>query len=169
MFTPAPAGVHQGVCCDIVDMGVLEVTYPGQPPKKAHKVRIVWQIDELMDDGRPFIVQKRYTLSLHEKASLRADLQSWRGRAFTDAELEGFDLEHLLGVNCLLGVVHAQRGADVYANVSAVMPLKKGMPVIVTSKGFVRKTDRTPDEAEQSHGYDGPEPPPLTDDDSIPF
>ena len=60
-------------------------------------------------DGKPFLISRRYSLSLHEKSSLRRDLESWRGRAFTQEELRGFDLEVLIGVGCLVSVVHEQR------------------------------------------------------------
>ncbi len=156
-FKPAPAGVHQAVCVDVVDMGLMEVTWLGVTKKKP-KLRVVWQIEELMEDGKPFIVQKRYTASLHEKAGLRKDLESWRGRAFTDAELDEFDVEKLLGVNCLLNVVHVVREGQTYANVSAVMPIQKGMTRL-TQREYVRVVDRT--EAT-------PDSEPLTVDD-IPF
>ena len=44
------------------------------------------------DNGRRFQLRKDYKNSLHEKAGLRKDLEAWRGRRFTDAELAGFDL-----------------------------------------------------------------------------
>lgn len=159
-FRPAPAGVHQAVAVDVVDMGILEVTYQGKT-KKQHKIRVVWQIEELMDDGKPFICQKRYTLSLNEKSTLRKDLESWRGRAFTDTELDGFDVESILGVNCLLNVMQVQKGGETYANVTAVMPLKRGMEKL-TPNGYTRVQDRTASQ------QGDPEPPPITDDD-IPF
>ena len=34
---------------------------------------------EQMSDGRPFTISKRYTWSTHEKATLRKDLEAWRG------------------------------------------------------------------------------------------
>lgn len=162
-FTPAPAGLHHGVCVDVVDMGWLEVTYAGKT-KKQHKVRLVWQIDEAMEDGRRYIVQKRYTLSLHEKAALRHDLESWRGRAFTDDELGGFDLEKLLGVNAFLNVVQVQKSGSVYANVASVVPLKKGMAKMVP-EAYVRVKDRTEQQLSDEPTTELPE---LTADD-IPF
>jgi hypothetical protein len=140
-FTPAPAGLHQAVCVDVVDLGMLEVTYGGKT-KQQHKVRVVWQIDEAMDDDKRFIVQKRYTLSLSEKATLRKDLESWRGKPFTRDEEMGFDLERLIGVNCFLNVVHASRDGKTYANVASVVPLKRGMPTIA-AENYVRVKDRT--------------------------
>lgn len=161
-FAPCPAGVHQAVCVDVVDMGLLEVTWNGQV-KKQHKVRIVWQVEELMDDGKPFIVQKRYTASLHEKSKLRPELESWRGKAFTEDELREFDLEKLIGANCLLNVAHVQKDGKTYANVTAVMPLKRGMDRLV-AMGYTRVIDRkeTPTDPEHDQG------PPITEDD-IPF
>lgn len=145
-FEPAPTGVHQGVCVDVVDMGDLEVKWNGQS-KKQHKIRIVWQIDEAMaEDGRRFIVQKRYTASLHEKSNLRKELEAWRGRAFTDDELKAFDLEKLIGVNCFLNVVHTAKEGKTYANVASIMPLKKGMEKM-EPVDYVRVKDRTETDA----------------------
>ena len=166
-FTPAPVGVHQAVCVDVVDLGVLEVTWAGQT-KKQHKVKVVWQIEELMASGKPFLVSNRYTLSLHEKSRLRADLQAWRGRPFTEDELHRFDLETLIGVNCLLNVIHktSEKTNAVFANIAALMPLKKGMDKIVASN-YRRVVDRVPED-EQTPTDAPDEPPPITDDD-IPF
>ena len=159
-FSPAPAGVHQGVCVDVVDMGVLEVKWKDEV-KRQHKVRLVWQIDEPMDSGEMFIVQKRYTKSLHEKANLRKELEGWRGKAFTEEELKGFDLEKLIGVNAFLNVVHVDRDGKTYANVASVMPLKKGMAPI-RAHNYTRVQDQEP----ETHTHE--EVPQLTDDD-IPF
>ena len=170
-FKPCPAGVHQAVCADVVDMGILEVKWNNEV-KKQHKVRIVWQVEDVdPDNNKPYIVQKRYTASLHEKAQLRKDLESWRGRAFTEAELHQFDLEVLLGVNAFINVVHVSRDGKTYANVTAVMPLKKGMDKIAT-RDYTRVVDREPT-TEPSHGSyaehdDRDSVPPVMDDD-IPF
>jgi hypothetical protein len=40
----------------------------------------------------PYVVSKTYTLSMHEKATLRRDLESWRGQGFTEKEAEAFIL-----------------------------------------------------------------------------
>lgn len=158
-YTPAPAGSHQAVCVDVIDKGVLEVTYAGKT-KKQHKVSLAWQIEELRDDGKRFIVYKRYTLSLNEKATLRHDLESWRGRPFTDDELAGFDVETVIGANCLISVQQRQVQDKVYANVTAVMALPKGMPKLA-AQDYVREKDRTEGDQVDSNG-------PLTDED-IPF
>lgn len=165
-YAPAPAGTHPAVCCDVVDLGTLEVTFGGKT-KSQHKVNIVWQIEELREDGKAFTVRKRYTLSLHEKSSLRKDLESWRGKAFTKEELEGFDLEVLIGVGCMVNVIHAPKkdGGSPWANVTGVMKAPKGMP---TPKivDYIRVCDRKEEDMNQaqpeSRDYE------ITDDD-VPF
>ena len=141
-FKPAPSGTFAAVCVDVIDLGALEVTYAGKT-KVQHKIRIVWQIEEEDENGRPFQVSRRYTLSLHEKAGLRKDLESWRGRAFNEEECQGFDIEKLLGVGCLLNIIHNTKDGSTYANVSGIMKLPKGMPA-PTARDYVRVCDREP-------------------------
>ena len=106
----------------------------------------MWQIDEDRDDGKPFHVQKRYTLSLHEKAGLRKDLESWRGKPFSDTELQGFDVENLLGVAAMLNIVHAVVQGSTFANIASIMRLAKGMQA-PTVRDYVRVCDRPTEEA----------------------
>jgi hypothetical protein len=114
-----------------------------------------------MDDGRPFIVQKRYTASLNEKATLRKELESWRGRPFTQEELDAFDLDKLIGANCQLNIQHVTKEGKLYANVVSIVPLGKNMPKM-ESNDYVRVQDR-PDSEREPENHE-----PLTADD-IPF
>src|ERR1035438_8955142 len=146
-FIPAPGGAHAGVCCDVVDLGKLKVSYGGKE-KIQHKVRIVWQIAEVMADNKPFTVSKRYTLSLHKKAALLKDLESWRGIPFTDDQLQAFDLETLISAPCLLNVMQVVKEGDTYANVTTLMRLPKSMeaPKI---RDYIRVKDRKPEDVNQ--------------------
>jgi hypothetical protein len=144
-------------------MGMIDVTYQGKT-KRQHKIRVVWQVDvDHPDLHKPLLVHKRYTCSLDEKATLRKDLESWRGRPFTEDELNGFDLDVLIGVSCQLNVVQVQRGGDVYANVTSVVPLGRGMGKLAV-KEYVRVQDR------ESSRPDDDRPPDPTDEwDTVPF
>lgn len=128
-FTPAPEGTHAARCIRVIDLG----TQPGsqQYPAPKHKVLFVWELpnelEEYNGEQMPRLVSKRYTLSLNEKASLRHDLQSWRGRAFTADELKGFELKAVCGHACMVSVVHSADGQ--YANLTAVTAPPKGMAV----------------------------------------
>jgi len=160
-FVPAPAGSHCATCVDVIDHGMLEVTYQGKTQAK-HKITIAWQIAEDMENGKPFLVRRRYTCSLHEKSALRRDLESWRGRGFTDEELQEFDLESLLSVGCLINVIHEVRNGSVYANVASVMRLPKGMTA-PTPRDYIRVCDRPAAQTDGSEDGLG-----ITDDD-VPF
>jgi hypothetical protein len=156
-YAPAPEGTHQAVCVDVIDKGMVESSFlDGNGNKKMqHKIEIVWQIDELRDDGKRFQLYKRYTLSLNEKATLRHDLESWRGKPFTRDEEMGFDVETVIGANCLINVQHKPGTKDpnkVFANVVSIMPLLKGMKKIAAD-GYTRPAAAAP------------EPPPPTDED----
>lgn len=129
-YTLAPAGQHRARCISVIDLGTQKVEWQGQV-KMQHKVSLRWELsDEIMEseDNRPFSISKTYTLSLHEKAAMRHDLEAWRGRAFTAEELKGFELRKLLGAPCQLTVVHEpSKTGSTYANVKAISPLAKGM------------------------------------------
>jgi hypothetical protein len=137
-YTAAPEGLHTACCVDVVNLGIVQGAYGAK-----HKVRIVWQL-ELVDEehGRRFDVARVYTLSLHERAALRKDLESWRGRKFSELELDGFDLEKLLGVNAQVQVTHdLSDDGTLYANVSTVVPPIKGAPKLAP-RDYVRAKDR---------------------------
>jgi hypothetical protein len=138
-FTPAPEGLRQAVCVDVVDLGLVEGPWGAKPT-----VEIRWELDLTHEEtGRPFLVSKRYTLTLNEKGNLRPMLEAWRGRKFTQQELAGFDLERLLGVSCQLQLVQVltDRGG-LFANVQAVVPLGRGMTKLRPSEDYVTVCDR---------------------------
>lgn len=138
-FAPAPEGTHQAVCVDVIDLGLKETPWG---PKR--KIEIRWQIGEAMENGKPFLINKRYTASLYEKAVLSHDLQAWRGKAFTEGELAGFDVEAVVGANCLVSIVHKKDAKGrTWANVVSLAPLIKGMPKIA-AKDYIRERDRQP-------------------------
>lgn len=129
-FEVAPAGNHLGVCYQVVDLGTQTTTYNDEV-KKARRILIGWELpNELMADGRPFVVSRRYTFSVHEKAVLRKHLENWRGKKFVDEDFgeDGFDIKNLLGKACFVNVVHAVSGDKTYANVDSIAQLPKGTP-----------------------------------------
>ena len=125
-FQNAPTGNHVARCYSIVDMGVQVGSYQGVP-NRAHKVQISWELPtEKMNDGRVFSVQRIFTASLHEKAGLRAVLESWRGKPFSAEELHGFNISKLLGAPCMVNVTLNDNGKT---KVSAISPVPKGLEV----------------------------------------
>ncbi len=134
-FTPCPAGSYLARCVQLIDLGTQTATYEGET-KRARKVLVAWEIldDECRrDDGQPFILSKRFTQSLHEKAALRKTLTSWRGRDFTPVELKGFELKAVLGKDAFISVIHTDKDGKTFANIAAVMKPPKGMTAQVDS------------------------------------
>lgn len=129
-FESAPIGNHIARCIGMIDLGTQEGEYQGKTTY-ARKIVIRWELpNELMSEGdfagKPFIISKFYTASLSEKANLRKDLASWRGRDFTADELKGFDSKNLLDKPCMVNVTHNEKNK---AKVSGVTPIPKGLQV----------------------------------------
>lgn len=129
-FKPVPQGVHMARCYRVIDLGTQEVNFQGDI-KAQRKILIGWELfgeDEngeplTTDEGQPMTISKRYTLSLSRNARLRADLESWRGRAFTDQELRGFDVANLLNAYCMVNVTHDSRDGKTYSNIASISPV----------------------------------------------
>lgn len=131
--TPAPHGTHVARCCRVIDLG-LQFDKGQFGERIQHKLMLTWELPEEKhifkpENGEePFHVSKEYTVSLGEKATLRKDLEAWRGRAFTPQELEGFHVGKLLGAACLLNVIHVdKKGGGVKAKVAGISPMPKSM------------------------------------------
>ena len=137
-YTPPEAGTFTARCVGLIDLGTQTSTYEGES-KAAHKLLLQFELcdpDNRRADGTPHTVSKRFTASLHPKAALRGVLEAWRGRPFSPEELRGFDLKTLLGVPCLLGIVHVEKDGKTFANISSCMRLPKGMPAPVGELGL---------------------------------
>lgn len=132
-FTPPPSGTFPAICYRLIDLGTQETVYQGEK-KHQRKISISWEIadpETKMEDGRPFTISQRYTFSMHEKATLRRHLESWRGAAFVESDFGpgGFNLRNILGKPCFLPIVHKTTGENTYANIAGVMKLPKGFPI----------------------------------------
>ena len=203
-FESTPPGLHLARCYRIIDLGTQKSEYLGQV-KYLRKVMLGWEIhgsDDSgtalkMKDGRPFAMFKNYTLSWAEKANLRADLQSWRGKPFSQEEMRRFDLKTILGAWCMLNVIEKQgNDGKTYVNVNGITPVpsmikQAGLPNAVNknevfmldtpdmemfntfSDNLKKKIMSTP-EWEKLNGKgsmpaSAPAAPALDEDDDIPF
>jgi hypothetical protein len=127
-FAPLPTGSHVAVCDAIIMLGIQ----PGsaQYPTARPKIYLRWQVPgERTEDGRPMVIGATLTASMHEKSQLRKLLQGWRGKAFSDAEAEQFDVSKLLGQACFLSVVESTYNGKTYTNVQSVSRLPRGTTV----------------------------------------
>ncbi len=131
VFPPIPEGVHNAVCVGVVDLGTHS-----EFKKKRRKVLVLWELPEVRIDievdgttqNVPRMISKECTLTLWKDSNLRKLLEGWRGKTFTENELEGFDLYVLLKLNCQVQVMHAvsKSSGNTYAYVNACLPFLAG-------------------------------------------
>ena len=132
-FDPVPAGTYVARCYSMIHIGTIEEEYKGEK-KETNKIRISWELPtetKVFNEEKgeqPYTVSKEFTLSLHEKANLRKFLESWRGKGFNEEEAKMFDVTKLLGVPCMLSVIHkTSKQGRVYADISSASTLPKGL------------------------------------------
>lgn len=124
---PIEGGTYPAVCVGIVDLGEqLNENYK----KYSAKVILIFELpgQTVTVDGeeKPRWLSREFTAALGDKANLSAFLTSWRGKAFTDAELEAFDMSEMLGKGCFLQVVKEDKGEKSYNKITAAIGLPAG-------------------------------------------
>lgn len=141
-FKLPPAGSFLARLYRIIDIGTQTTEWMG---KKKMQRKIIAMFELHGEDnegqplttaeGKPLIVSKRYTLSLDEKATLRKDLEAWRGKAFTQEELDGFNLEVLLGKFCMVSITHSSYEGKEYANIAGISQVPSALKKMGEPKG----------------------------------
>lgn len=132
-FTPVPPGTYLARCYRIVDLGTQKSEYLGTI-KNLPKVMFQFEVHGEDDRGTPLVtskgepmsISKNFTLSLAEKATLRKDLVSWRGRDFTKEELDGFEIKNVLGAWAMISVTKSvgTNGKE-YTNIASISSVPK--------------------------------------------
>lgn len=193
-FEQPPVGTHVARCVKVIDIGTQKGEYQGKATSKRQCI-VGWELpDELMTEGdyagKPFTVSKFYTASLSEKANLRKDLANWRGRDFTEQELQGFEAKNILGKACLVqltqndkkkirvtGIVALPKGSQVAEQVNDIVYFSLDEFDQATfdrlSDGYKKLIMSSPEYkavTDPSFGHDSPNGGPFDDlDDDIPF
>ncbi|MDJ0503787.1 MAG: hypothetical protein PX635_00865 [Nostocales cyanobacterium LE14-WE12] len=133
-FKPIEPGTYLARAYQMIHIGTIQEEFNGE--KKIHnKIRITWELPTELkqfkegEPERPLVISKEFTLSMHEKATLRAYLKSWRGKDFTEDEAKSFDVTKLLGVACMISVTNKESKGKLYAEISGVSPVMKGITV----------------------------------------
>ncbi len=143
-YKPAPAGLQNLVCIDVVDLGNVDTPYG---PKD--KVQFIFSTETLRTDGKPYRIFHTLNLNLHEKSNLRKFLAAWLGRELTEDESDGFNLDSLVGKSCAGLLRHAKgRNGKVYANIENVMPTEV---MVKPPADYVRVQDSPADEPPKSN------------------
>lgn len=123
-------GVYTAISSAIIDLG-LQTSEKFQ--KTQRKFMMIWNIKgeevEVNGEKLPRTMSKEYSFSLNEKSTLRKDLQAWRGKVFTDEELQGFNLLNILNKACQLQIILEEKNGKQYNNIAGIMSLPKGTEI----------------------------------------
>jgi hypothetical protein len=133
-FAPMEAGMYVARCVQMIQIGTVTENIQGKE-KTLHKVRFGFEfptekkVFKEEKGEQPYFLSKEYTLSMHEKATLRLHLETWRGKKFTEEESKSFDVTRLLKVPCMINVVHkvSEKSGKTFAEIGSISPLMKGM------------------------------------------
>lgn len=132
-YKPIDSGTYVARCFSMVHIGTIEQEFQGEK-KDSNKVRITWELPtetKVFKEGeepKVLTIGKEFTLSLHEKSNLRKFLESWRGKGFTEEEAKKFDITKLLGVPCMLSIIHkTNKQGKLYAEISSISTLPKSL------------------------------------------
>ena len=134
-FVQCPAGTHMAICYAVIDLGTQHndaFSWEGKPIAESDKpqILIMWEIPaelvEIEGEMKPAGISKFYNAFFSDRASLRIHLEAWRGKPFTQEELEGFNIANLIGKPCMLNVIHNDKGK---AKIAGVAAMPKGMTV----------------------------------------
>ena len=121
----APEGTHVARVISIIEIGTEKTNFGD-----SKKVLITWELPTEVhkfkeEEGeKPFVVSSKYTLSLHKKSKLRPIVEGIL-TSLTDDEASNFDLDEILGKECLVNVEYSEDGQ--WANVKSTSKLIKGM------------------------------------------
>ena len=124
-FEQPQTGMVPAVCINVVDGRYAKTTYMGQDKGYQRKIFILWEIAQRIKEGQfagqHMVIAKEYTFAVGDKANLRIDLESWRGKKFEERKnADGtvslltekkdnekivkvpFAVDMLIGANCIL-------------------------------------------------------------------
>jgi hypothetical protein len=132
-YTPAPAGTHVARLVRILHVGTIITEFEGNK-KKTDKVLLSFELPNekhVFDEAKgeqPFLLYREDTFSYNEKANLRKIVEGIIGRKMTDEEEAGaFEISSLIGMACLVNVIHKDSNGKTFANIATTMPLMKGV------------------------------------------
>ena len=123
------AGTYPARCYSMVHIGTIEYEWNGQR-NKANKVRITFEfptetnVFKEGDEAKPFVISQEYTLSFGKQSKFRPQLEAWRGKPFTEEEMDNFDLTKLIGVPAMVTVIQNDKG---YSEIAQITKMPKGM------------------------------------------
>jgi hypothetical protein len=139
-FTPHPEteGTVKGVIVDLTPLKTVQSEYG-----ERQVFRLVYESEVEDDEGKRFCIWSRpFTPSLDPKAKFRQELKKILGRELTQAELNEFDTDCMIGMGVKLIVQHEEgKDGKTYSVISFIGP-DKDKTTLKPSGKYTRVKDR---------------------------
>lgn len=122
-----PVGTHVARVIGIIYVGTVKGSFGD-----SFKVRITWELPTEThvfkegEEAKPFVISREVSLSMGQRSSLRPIIEGIFG-GLKDDEAYAFDVDEIIGKECLINITHDETEAGTYANVGTVTKLVKGM------------------------------------------
>lgn len=138
-----PAGIHPAICYAIIDMGVHQEAFKGNPPRNVQKLKMCFEFPTLPEQvfneekgPQRLSIMQDYNVSTGDKATLMKMLKQWRGVDTIDLAQ---DLKAYLGAPCNILVKHMTKDGITYANIegSGLMVLPHSQQLGATKNPLV--------------------------------
>ncbi len=129
----APIGTHIARCYQFIHIGTIEEEYMGEK-RDVNKIRLTFelplekQIFKEGEEAKPVVISQDYTFSMAPKANLRKLVEGIIGTTLADHEADSFDVDSIIGMPCLLNIIHkTSKAGKERAEIANASPLMKGM------------------------------------------
>ena len=139
-FPKHPEGSYRIVLVDALRLGLAVKTF-GKDTKLVDKVVLLFQSEELQEDGRAFELAAEFTYSASDKATLPKFLGKWLGLSTASDVDRGklvSEIPAYIGRSGIGTVTQNAVGDKVYVNLTAVAPLMKGMAKLAPTTDYTR-------------------------------
>ncbi len=114
----APAGLSPATLTRVTDLGEEESQYGTR-----EMLELEFELDAKDEaTGEPYRAWRKCSKSLHRKSTLRGIVEGLLGRPLNGDETRRFDVESLVGRQCLIQVAHVEKNGRTFANITAVLP-----------------------------------------------
>ncbi len=123
------AGTHTGILYQLIDLGTQVNDFNKAAPKQQRRVNLTWELpEELMGNGKPFVVSKEMAVSTFETAPWSKFIGATLGLA-----PQAVNTDALMGKACNLTIIHNETATGTYVKVDGFAPLKKSdkVPALV--------------------------------------
>jgi hypothetical protein len=90
--------------------------------------------------GKNKTVNLTTTYSFNSLSRLTKIIEAWKGKLTPEELKGGFDLNILVGLPCMLNVLHTESNGKTYANVDTVTKLPAGMKAFDPDNLYINET-----------------------------